>query len=375
MDRRSFLNATSLYAFAALTIPPRPWEIPKRSASSVNAGPAEIERIREMTAQFARADDLFFGGDHALPPTAAYLTSAVLPLLHGSTGRHRPELFTVAAQLTYLAGWMSSDAGRAGQAQRYYISSARLADEANDGPARATALRALALQAVELGHHQRAVELAEAACSALPRGANPRSGHGRAACSPKPTPPPETAGRRKPASAAPRQTLNAPAPQQAGPADTGCQPGAPDRLDPDLPRTPRPGRPPPTGSAQRPLPRTAPFPSPHLRPTCYSPADQRFARCRSANRDQHRARRPARDVSANHATTRRRTRRPTRRLRRPRHRSGADAHHEQQAVTDQNSKALLWAATRSGNSAKLSSWNRHRSSSGRSARCEPTGHA
>ncbi|GAB6901367.1 hypothetical protein [Kineosporia succinea] len=173
MDRRSFLNATSLYAFAALTIPPRPWEIPKRSASSVNAGPAEIERIREMTAQFARADDLF-GGDHALPPTAAYLTSAVLPLLHGSTGRHRPELFTVAAQLTYLAGWMSSDAGRAGQAQRYYISSARLADEANDGPARATALRALALQAVELGHHQRAVELAEAACSALPRGANPR---------------------------------------------------------------------------------------------------------------------------------------------------------------------------------------------------------
>jgi tetratricopeptide (TPR) repeat protein len=175
MDRRSFLNAGSLYTFAALTVPARPWEMSARdrSGQAIRIGPADLARIREMTAQFSKADDLF-GGDHALPPTASYLAHAVTPLLKGSTGRHRPELFTAAAQLAYLAGWMSSDAGRAGQAQRYYITAARLADEANNGSARATALRALALQAVELGHNQRAVELAEAACSALPHGADPR---------------------------------------------------------------------------------------------------------------------------------------------------------------------------------------------------------
>ncbi|MBT0771243.1 hypothetical protein KIH74_20050 [Kineosporia sp. J2-2] len=175
MDRRSFLNAGSLYTLAALSVPTRPWELPTRdnSGKPTRIGPSDITRIQEMTTQFSRADDLF-GGEHALPPTASYLAHAVTPLLEGTTGRHRPALFAAAAQLAYLAGWMSSDAGRAGQAQRYYITAARLADEAKDGAARATALRALALQAVELGHTHRAVELAEAACSALPRDADIR---------------------------------------------------------------------------------------------------------------------------------------------------------------------------------------------------------
>ncbi|YCK41001.1 hypothetical protein ACNF49_45185 [Actinomadura sp. ATCC 39365] len=141
-------------------------------AAARRAGAGDVERIRATTRAFADLDDRY-GGGHARAAVAAYLSREVTPLLHGTTGRRRPDLFAAAAELSYLAAYMAMDAGAHALAQRYYISSVRLADEAADLPLRATALRSMAVQAAELGHDGEALALAEAAASAL-------AGHGPA---------------------------------------------------------------------------------------------------------------------------------------------------------------------------------------------------
>ncbi|MFF0577967.1 hypothetical protein ACFY19_13795 [Streptosporangium saharense] len=165
LDRRSLLTA-GLYSLAALNLPPDVRPLTARPGSARRAGISDVERIRTMYVHFSSADDLF-GGGHARTAVLAYLVHDVVPLLHGTTGRARPALFGAASQLTYLAAFMASDAGSAGLAQRCYIQAVRLADEAGDLIAKATALRGLALQAVELGHPAHAVDLAQAATSTL----------------------------------------------------------------------------------------------------------------------------------------------------------------------------------------------------------------
>ncbi|WP_240489831.1 hypothetical protein [Actinomadura atramentaria] len=165
LDRRSLLRG-SLYSLTALGLPAPPWPAPARSGTPRRTGASDVARVEEMTSRFAAADDLF-GGGHARTAVAAYLVNDVVPMLHGSSGRARPALFAAAARLAYLAGFMNADAGHAGQAQRYYVQSARLGREADDVVAQATALRALALQASELDHPAQAVELAESAAATL----------------------------------------------------------------------------------------------------------------------------------------------------------------------------------------------------------------
>ncbi|MEZ7124383.1 hypothetical protein ACBR40_03520 [Nonomuraea sp. AD125B] len=138
------------------------------------AGAADVTRIRAATAGFADLDDQY-GGGHARAAVAAYLAREVTPLLHGTTGRRRPDLFGAAGELSYLAAYMAMDAGANALAQRYYISAVRLADEAGDLVSRATALRSMAVQAAELGHDEEALALAEAAASALGGHGPPRT--------------------------------------------------------------------------------------------------------------------------------------------------------------------------------------------------------
>ncbi|MET8869808.1 hypothetical protein ABZW11_43330 [Nonomuraea sp. NPDC004580] len=129
-------------------------------------GAGDVVRIRAVTASFADLDDRY-GGGHARQAVAAYLSREVTPLLANATGRSRPDLFTAAAELSYLAAYMAMDAGANALAQRYYISTVRLADEAGDLVLRATALRSMAVQAAELGHDGEALALADAAASVL----------------------------------------------------------------------------------------------------------------------------------------------------------------------------------------------------------------
>jgi len=125
-----------------------------------------VARLRETTRQFSEIDDRY-GGGHARTAVAAYLVNDVVPLLRGTTGRARRDLFRAASQLAYLAGWMAVDGGSNGLGQKYYIQAVRLADEADDPLMRATVLRALTVQAIELGHPAAALDLAESALASI----------------------------------------------------------------------------------------------------------------------------------------------------------------------------------------------------------------
>ncbi|MEX5635721.1 hypothetical protein [Parafrankia sp. FMc2] len=166
LNRRAAVTA-GLYSLAAAATPLPPATRPAtRPGTSLRVGPADVTRVRAMAAYFGQIDDLF-GGGHARSAVAAYLVNDVAPLLQGASGPTRADLFTAAAEVTYLAGWMAADDLQPGLVQRYYIQAVRLATEADAPLMRATALRSLASQAVELGHAAHGLALADAAADAL----------------------------------------------------------------------------------------------------------------------------------------------------------------------------------------------------------------
>jgi tetratricopeptide (TPR) repeat protein len=164
LERRNFLAATTSYALAALALPDLD-ALARRSraaaAGGVNVGRGEVMAIRQMTTVLGDAASEL-GGGHARHLAVRYLTQDVAPWLNGSyseaTGR---ELFAATSQLVHLAGWMAGDEGNQGLAQQYYAHSFRLAVEAGDPELSATALRGMAVQAIDLGHPASAVRLAE----------------------------------------------------------------------------------------------------------------------------------------------------------------------------------------------------------------------
>lgn len=173
LNRRTALTA-GLYSLAAASLPAQPQHAGARTATVRRGGTGDVDRIRQTTRAFSDLDDLY-GGGHARTAVAAYLTAEVAPLLRGTTGRARPGLFVAAAELSYLAGWMAADTLHTGLAQRYYIQAVRLAEEAADAVMRATALRSLAVQAVELGHNRAARDLADAAAAGVKNGSPART--------------------------------------------------------------------------------------------------------------------------------------------------------------------------------------------------------
>ena len=170
LERRAFaLNA--LYSLAALAVPLDAWqEIADRGRRARDGGAAvgtgEVNAVREMFAMFSKADEQF-GGGHARLAVVQYLTSDVAGYLRGrfATDTDRKAMFSAASQIAWLAGWKSFDSSRHGLAQRYFVQSVRLANEADDRALASFTLRAMAHQAVDLGHGERALELADSALS------------------------------------------------------------------------------------------------------------------------------------------------------------------------------------------------------------------
>ena len=117
-----------------------------------------------MLAVFGKADERF-GGGHARLAVVQYLTSDVAGYLQGTfvSDHDRRAMFSAAAELTYLAGWKAFDSSLDGVAQRYYLQLLRLANEADDRALAGFTLRAMAHQAVDLGHGPEALQLASSA--------------------------------------------------------------------------------------------------------------------------------------------------------------------------------------------------------------------
>ncbi|MFF5475031.1 tol-pal system YbgF family protein [Streptomyces achromogenes] len=130
---------------------------------------ADLARLEFMVCRFA---DQWarFGGGYARALPAALLGDDVGGLLAQAVPpQSRTPLMSIAAQLAYILGGMSADAGYQGLAQRYYELALAVADEGGDRRVRAMTLRAMSVQAARLGAARYAADLAGLAVAAAER--------------------------------------------------------------------------------------------------------------------------------------------------------------------------------------------------------------
>ena len=169
VERRRALGM-AVYSVAALSLPGEDWwsrmseqSRPRSSSATRRVGPGDLAAVRDMTTLFSQMDQRR-GGAHAWTSVVQYLTTDVTAYLRGTFTDEgvRRDLFSSASELAYLAGWMAFDSGHHASAQRYFTEAVKLAAEAGDPPMAAHVLRAMAHQAVDLGHHQQALDLAAA---------------------------------------------------------------------------------------------------------------------------------------------------------------------------------------------------------------------
>jgi hypothetical protein len=169
LERRQFIidsvfvaGAYATSAIRWLTAPPP--GISMLAGSTRQVGRADVDAIREVTQTFHRLDNLF-GGGRARSTVVRYLHDEVGPLLHD--GRYSEavgrELFTAAAEMTRLAGWMAYDLEQHGLAQRYLIQALRLAREASNDALGGEILAGMSHQAVYLHRADDALDLGRAA--------------------------------------------------------------------------------------------------------------------------------------------------------------------------------------------------------------------
>ncbi|MEV7215985.1 tetratricopeptide repeat protein [Kitasatospora cineracea] len=158
------MAASSAYVLAALGMPDPDGllrRVRQKAGGKVRVGRGEVAAVRQMTKSLGDAA-AELGGGHARHLAVRYLHDDVSTWLDGTwTEAVGRELFAATAQLVHLAGWMAQDEGNQGAAQEYYVHSFRLASEAGEAELAATALRGLAVQAIDLGHRATAVRVAE----------------------------------------------------------------------------------------------------------------------------------------------------------------------------------------------------------------------
>ncbi|MGW5678345.1 tetratricopeptide repeat protein [Streptomyces sp. NPDC003860] len=161
----------------ALTIPG--WQDVLGRAEAIKSGRAnsvgmpEVQMVRDMTAKVSELDDQF-GGRHARPMAAAFLVNTVADYLRADASPEvRRAMMGAASELCYLTGYMAVDEGLHGLAQRYYLKALELAGGAGDHLMYCTTLRGMSVQAGDLAHGKRSLELADAASAASPT-AGPR---------------------------------------------------------------------------------------------------------------------------------------------------------------------------------------------------------
>jgi tetratricopeptide (TPR) repeat protein len=168
-ERRRLLT-NGAYSLAALAVPAwaqvrDPVRPSCRGGGQDRLVPGRVDAAEQMMSLFTDAD-ANFGGGRARAALAAYLAYDVAPCLNAPASRPlHAKMLTVATQLTYLCAFMCFDDDQHALAQRYYRAALDLAVRNGDPAAYAIGLRALSVQARELGHHRPALQLAEVAAS------------------------------------------------------------------------------------------------------------------------------------------------------------------------------------------------------------------
>ncbi|MFH9722352.1 Tat pathway signal protein [Streptomyces sp. NPDC017254] len=169
-ERRRLLAGAAVYSVGGLVLPRDPWwdDAPQRARFRVadpnrKVGGIEVRAVREMTEFFARRDQRH-GGVDGRTALYQYIVDDVARYIGGvfSSEKSRRSLYSAAAEAVYVAGWMSFDASEHEYARRYFTLALRLAAEADNAPLAGHILRAMAHQAIDLGHIRAALDLATA---------------------------------------------------------------------------------------------------------------------------------------------------------------------------------------------------------------------
>lgn len=171
-ERRRILGAAT-FSVAALALPEVGWwaEMADRgrargAGGGLRVGHGDVDAVRHMASLFSQIDQRR-GGGHARSAVVQYLTSDVAGYLRGHflNDGVRRDMFSAASELAYLVGWMAFDNAEHALAQHFYTAALKLAAEAEDAPMAGHILRAMAHQAIDLGHGTRAHRLASASMS------------------------------------------------------------------------------------------------------------------------------------------------------------------------------------------------------------------
>ncbi|WP_433366889.1 hypothetical protein [Streptosporangium sp. CA-115845] len=178
--RRNFLTG-AVYSVAALALPDEIWwktmaEEHPAPTKHQRIGRGDVDAVQQLTYAFSRIDQQR-GGGHGRKALVQYLQSDVAVFLHGTfpDGQVRSDMFSAAAELAYLSGWMAFDNNEQAAAQNYFALAVKLAAHAGNPPLSGHVLRAMAHQALDLGFHRKGLELSTASmqgqsyASATPR--------------------------------------------------------------------------------------------------------------------------------------------------------------------------------------------------------------
>ncbi|MEX5713510.1 tetratricopeptide repeat protein [Parafrankia sp. FMc6] len=122
-----------------------------------------MDNLRRITDELRRMDDQIGSGSlvQVVRSQAAYVTDL---LKNGrytdSVGR---DLYGTLAELLRLAGWLSFDAGRHGQAQRFFVAGLRSAHTAGERALGANILGFMSCQAKDIGQFTESARFADSA--------------------------------------------------------------------------------------------------------------------------------------------------------------------------------------------------------------------
>lgn len=164
MDRRQFLVLSG----STLTSPAHEWLIarPSNDLSSQSGrfvGTSIVDNLRRITDELRRMDDQIGSGPlvQVVRSQASYVTDLL------KNGRYTDsvsrDLYGMLAELLRLAGWLSFDAGRHGQAQRFFTAGLRSAHTAGDRALGANILGFMSCQAKDIGQFTESARFADSA--------------------------------------------------------------------------------------------------------------------------------------------------------------------------------------------------------------------
>ncbi|MFF5900144.1 hypothetical protein ACFY8O_30030 [Streptomyces argenteolus] len=135
--------------------------LPRRKSARI--GSEHVKCIALMTEEFSRADHRGESSSSLKALTSFYRSAVCVWLSAPASAALRAALIAEAANLAYIAGYLQVDQRRHGAAQQWYRQAAQLAQACGESRTLVVTLRAMSVQALDLGHVDYAVRLAERA--------------------------------------------------------------------------------------------------------------------------------------------------------------------------------------------------------------------